>query len=95
MRGAIPTLLGMGLSGLSFVGMDIGGFAEAPTPELYTRWLQSGVLYPFMRTHTTFGTPDQEPWSYGTRPRGDQPPGDRVALRAAPAHLQRDARGVA
>ena len=65
MRGAIPTLLGMGLSGLSFVGVDVGGFAEAPTPELYTRWLQSGLLYPFLRTHTTFGTPDQEPWSYG------------------------------
>jgi alpha-glucosidase len=66
MRGAIPTLLGMGLSGLPFVGVDVGGFAEAPTPELYTRWLQSGILYPFLRTHTAFGTPEQEPWSYGT-----------------------------
>jgi alpha-glucosidase len=55
----------MGLSGLAFVGADIGGFAEAPTPELFTRWMQVGVFYPFMRTHTTFGTPDQEPWSYG------------------------------
>src|SRR6185295_18046073 len=53
--------------GFSFVGADIGGFAEVPTPELYTRWLQLGVFYPFMRTHTTFGTPDQEPWSYGPR----------------------------
>jgi alpha-glucosidase len=67
MRGAIPTLLGMGLSGLSFVGVDIGGFAEAPSAELYTRWLQSGILYPFFRTHTAFGTPDQEPWSYGVQ----------------------------
>jgi alpha-glucosidase len=57
---------GMGLSGFSFVGADIGGFAEAPTGELFTRWIQAGVFYPFMRTHTTFGTPDQEPWSYGT-----------------------------
>src|SRR5438874_319607 len=55
----------MGLSGMPFVGVDIGGFAEAPTAELYTRWLQLGVFYPFMRTHTTFGTPDQDPWSYG------------------------------
>jgi alpha-glucosidase len=55
----------MGLSGLPFVGVDIGGFAEAPSAELYTRWLQLGVFYPFMRTHTAFGTPDQEPWSFG------------------------------
>ncbi len=65
LRQSIPTLLGMGLSGFPFVGVDIGGFAEAPTPDLFTRWLQVGVFYPFMRTHTTFGTPDQEPWSYG------------------------------
>jgi alpha-glucosidase len=66
LRATIPMFANMGLSGFSFVGADIGGFAEAPTAELYTRWLQLGVFYPFMRTHTTFGTPDQEPWSYGT-----------------------------
>jgi alpha-glucosidase len=67
LRASVPVLLGMGLSGMPFVGSDIGGFAEAPTAELYTRWLQLGTFYPFMRTHTTFGTPDQEPWSYGPR----------------------------
>jgi alpha-glucosidase len=67
LRATIPTLLGMGLSGMPFVGSDIGGFAEAPTAEMYTRWIQLGTFYPFMRTHTTFGTPDQEPWSYGPR----------------------------
>jgi alpha-glucosidase len=67
LRATIPVLTGMGLSGLAFVGSDIGGFAEAPSAELYTRWIQLGTFYPFMRTHTTFGTPDQEPWSYGTR----------------------------
>ncbi|HUP47456.1 MAG TPA: glycoside hydrolase family 31 protein [Thermoanaerobaculia bacterium] len=66
LRASIPMLLGLGLSGFPFVGSDIGGFAEAPTAELFTRWVQAGVFYPFMRTHTTFGTPDQEPWSYGT-----------------------------
>lgn len=66
LRATIPILTGMGLSGLPFVGSDIGGFAETPSAELYTRWLQCGVFYPFMRTHTTLGTPDQEPWSYGT-----------------------------
>jgi alpha-glucosidase len=66
LRQSIPTLLGLGLSGFPFVGSDIGGFADAPTAELYTRWLQAGVFYPFMRTHTMFGSPDQEPWSYGS-----------------------------
>lgn len=67
LRQSIPTLLGMGLSGLPFVGSDIGGFAGAPSAELFTRWLQLGAFYPFMRTHTALGTPDQEPWSYGAR----------------------------
>jgi len=65
LRATIPMLTGLGLSGVPFVGSDIGGFADAPSAELYTRWLQTGVFYPFMRTHTTFGTPDQEPWSFG------------------------------
>jgi alpha-glucosidase len=67
MRDTIPMFSNMGLSGFTFLGADIGGFADAPTPELFTRWLQMGVFYPFMRVHTTFGTPDQEPWSFGVR----------------------------
>jgi alpha-glucosidase len=63
LRNSVPMLLGMGISGFPFVGSDIGGFVGTPTPELYTRWLQLGVFYPFMRTHTMFGSPDQEPWS--------------------------------
>jgi len=66
LRQSVPTLLGMGISGFPFVGSDIGGFVGAPSAELYTRWLELGVFYPFMRTHTMFGSPDQEPWSYGT-----------------------------
>jgi alpha-glucosidase len=65
LAGSIPILLGLGLSGFPFVGSDIGGFAEGATPELYVRWLQLGVFYPFMRTHTGLGNPDQEPWAYG------------------------------
>jgi alpha-glucosidase len=65
LRQSIPTLLGLGLSGFPYVGSDIGGFVGAPSAELYTRWLEAGVFYPFMRTHTMFGSPDQEPWSYG------------------------------
>jgi alpha-glucosidase len=66
LQGTIPLLESLGISGMPFVGSDIGGFADNATAELYTRWLQLGVFYPFMRSHTTFGTDDQEPWSYGT-----------------------------
>jgi alpha-glucosidase len=67
LRQSLPTLLGLGLSGFPFVGSDIGGFAGVPSAELFTRWLQLGVFYPFMRAHTELNTPDQEPWSFGAR----------------------------
>ncbi len=56
----------LSLSGLAFCGPDIGGFADQTTPELYARWMQAGVLYPFMRTHYSHeATSEQEPWSFG------------------------------
>ena len=67
LRQSIPTLLGLGLSGFSFVGSDIGGFVGSPSGELYTRWLQVGVFYPFMRSHSNLGSPDKEPWAFGYR----------------------------
>jgi alpha-glucosidase len=67
LRSTLTTLMGLGLSGFPFVGGDIGGFASAPSPELYTRWLQAAVFSPFMRTHSEFVAPQREPWSYGTR----------------------------
>jgi len=65
LRQSVSTLLGMGVSGFPFVGSDISGFTGAATGELYARWLQAGVFFPFMRSHTTFGTPDKEPWAFG------------------------------
>jgi len=65
LRQAISTLLGLGISGFPFVGSDIGGYAYACTPELFTRWLQVGTFSPFMRVHAEFGSPDKEPWSFG------------------------------
>lgn len=64
---ALPLLLNMGLSGLAFVGSDVGGFVGAPSPEMYARWIQQGVFYPFCRTHTAIYMPDQEPWSFGPK----------------------------
>lgn len=74
----IPMLLNLGLSGVSFCGADVGGFASGskflllklmkklgPSPELYARWVELGSLTPFFRTHTIFKSKDQEPWSFG------------------------------
>ena len=67
LRGSVPLLLGLSISGFPFVGTDVGGFVGGATPDLYTRWLQSAVFTPFFRTHTAYGNPEQDPWSYGTR----------------------------
>ncbi|MGO4919711.1 glycoside hydrolase family 31 protein [Maribacter spongiicola] len=56
----------MCLSGYSFVGSDIGGFAEQPDGELFARWVQLGVFHPFCRVHSSGDHGDQEPWSFGT-----------------------------
>jgi alpha-glucosidase len=65
MRLSIPQLMNLGLSGYSFVGDDIGGFAGSPTPELLTRWTELGVFNPIFRNHATKGSRDREPWVDG------------------------------
>jgi alpha-glucosidase len=67
LRLSLPQLMSMGMSGLALAGADIGGFALSSTPELYTRWLEAGIFYPYCRTHTELGSRNQEPWSYGER----------------------------
>ncbi|MBD0852004.1 glycoside hydrolase family 31 protein [Maribacter arenosus] len=54
----------MCMSGMSFVGSDIGGFAEQPNGELFARWIQLGVFHPFCRVHSSGDHGDQEPWSF-------------------------------
>ena len=55
----------MCISGMSFTGTDIGGFAEQPTGELFARWIQLGVFHPFCRVHSSGHHGDQEPWTFG------------------------------
>ena len=58
--------LSLSASGMAYCGPDIGGFAGKASPELYARWMQAGVLFPFMRTHYSHEeTSEQEPWSFG------------------------------
>ena len=55
----------MGVSGIPYTGMDIGGFMDNPTPELFVRWLSLGVYSPLFRNHTHFGYNYREPWLFG------------------------------
>jgi alpha-glucosidase len=55
----------LGLSGVSFAGMDIGGFSGNPTQSLYTRWMEIGAFLPMYRAHTSLNTNREEPWDFG------------------------------
>lgn len=63
----IAMCLGLGLSGVPFVGPDVGGFSGDCTPELLARWTQAGALTPFFRNHSALGTRAQEPWAFGAQ----------------------------
>ncbi|MCX6266647.1 MAG: DUF5110 domain-containing protein [Bacteroidetes bacterium] len=56
---------GLGLSGVSFTGPDVGGFMGNPSEQLYTRWMSLGVYTPFFRNHSAWDTKSKEPWSFG------------------------------
>jgi alpha-glucosidase len=62
---AIRLCQSMGLSGIPFVGADVGGFAGTPSQELMARWMQVGAFTPFFRTHSEANSYEQEPWSFG------------------------------
>ena len=79
LRLSFPMCLGLGLSGQPFSGPDVGGFILNPSAELFARWIQAGVFYPFYRVHTTTLSLHQEPWSYG--PRVERIARDSIELR--------------
>lgn len=56
---------GMGISGITFCGTDVGGFFGTPTPDIYTRWMQLGAFTPFFRQHSIINEKDKEPWAFG------------------------------
>lgn len=62
---SLPMLLGMGLSGLAFVGSDAGGFQGDADAELYCRWMELASLTPFFRAHAAIDSRPQEPWAFG------------------------------
>jgi alpha-glucosidase len=56
---------GLGLSGVSFAGPDVGGFMGNPSEQLFTRWMSLGVFTPFYRNHSAWDTRAKEPWAFG------------------------------
>lgn len=54
--------LSMAMSGHAFWSHDIGGFHGTPTPELFVRWAQFGLLSPLSRFH---GNSSRRPWDFG------------------------------
>ena len=65
LAGSLPLLMNLGLSGMPFVGVDIGGFNGDTHGELLARWTQAGAFYPFCRNHAARGTNLHEPWAFG------------------------------
>lgn len=61
---SIPQILSMGLSNMMFNGVDVGGFNCDTTKQLLSRWIEAGVLYPFLRNHSSIGTTRQEPFAF-------------------------------
>lgn len=62
---SIPMYLNIGLSGVPFVGGDVGGFQGECEPELFARWIQLGAFTPFFRAHSVINSKDHEPWAFG------------------------------
>ncbi len=65
MIAGVRLLNSLGLSGVPFTGMDIGGFTGNPSTGLYARWIQLGAFIPYFRNHTAINTKSSEPWAFG------------------------------
>lgn len=65
MHKSVPMLLTLGMCGMSFGGADVPGFFFDPEPELFRRWHQLGIWYPFYRGHAHLETKRREPWMLG------------------------------
>lgn len=65
MLAGIRLLNSMGLTGVPYTGMDVGGFTGGPSKELFGRWVTIGAFTPFFRIHSAINTKESDPWSYG------------------------------
>jgi len=62
---SLPQLQNLGLSGVGWTGVDVGGYYGDTTGELLARWTEFGIFQPFCRNHSEKETRHQEPWLFG------------------------------
>jgi alpha-glucosidase len=62
---SLPQVQNLGLSGVGWAGVDIGGFYGDATGELLARWTEFGIFQGFCRNHSEKQTRHQEPWVFG------------------------------
>ncbi len=55
----------LGISGMPFAGVDIGGFSGETSASLFGRWISIGAFTPFFRVHKAYNEKSSEPWVYG------------------------------
>ncbi len=61
----LPQIQNLGLSGLAWVGVDVGGFWGDSSGELLARWTEAAAFFPFYRNHCARDARPQEPWEFG------------------------------
>ena len=72
-RGVVNAVLNAGLSGIPFIGWDIGGFSgDIPSSELYLRSTSAAAFSPVMQYHSEFHNHtdphvDRTPWNIADR----------------------------
>jgi len=57
LQAQVPALVSAGMSGIGYMGSDVGGFSvdnKYTDPSLYLRWIEMAVFSPMMRTHSTY-----------------------------------------
>jgi alpha-glucosidase len=65
MMAGVRLVNSLGLSGVSFSGYDVGGFAGEASKSLFARWMSIGAFAPFYRAHSMINSNDSEPWAFG------------------------------
>jgi alpha-glucosidase len=62
---SMPQLANLGLSGVAWVGVDVGGFLGDCDGELLARFTEFGAFLQYCLILSAEGTARQEPWSFG------------------------------